>query len=71
MNPTQQSFDLSQLTGPDIEAIMTGLSELPAKASRATMNKIESQVVAQLQAAQAAMEQAAAEQVSKAEKPAK
>ena len=48
-----QIFELSDLTGPDIEAIMVGLNELPAKQSRATMNKIEAQVIRQVSAANA------------------
>lgn len=50
MDQQQQSFTLTDLTGADIEAIMTGLNELPAKASRATMNKIEAKIVEHLQA---------------------
>lgn len=50
----QQSFNLSNLTGDDIQAIMSGMNELPSKVSRATMNKIEAQVIAQIQAEQAA-----------------
>lgn len=61
---TQQVFELNQLSGQEIEAIMTGLNELPAKASRTIMNKIEGQIIAQLQAAQAAAQ--AAEQPAEA-----
>ena len=56
---TQQVFELNQLSGQEIEAIMTGLNELPAKASRTIMNKIEGQIIAQLQAAAQAAEQPA------------
>lgn len=52
MQQTQQAFSLSDLTGDDIQALMNGLNELPAKVSRVTMNKVESQIIAQLQAAQ-------------------
>lgn len=49
----KQIFKLDNLTGQDIEAVMAGLSELPAKLSRNTLNKIEGQVVAQIMASQA------------------
>ena len=45
-----QIFNLSDLTGQEIEAIMVGLNELPAKTSRAVMNKLETQIVQQVQA---------------------
>lgn len=70
MQEQQQTFALNGLSGQDIEAIMTGLNELPAKSSRTTMNKIESQIIAQLQAAQAAA-QSRPEQPSVEETPKK
>lgn len=45
----QQVFLLKDLSGQDIEAIMTGLGELQAKQSRRLMNKLEAQIVQQLQ----------------------
>jgi hypothetical protein len=45
----QQTFTLKDLSGQDIEAIMTGLGELQAKQSRTVMNKLETQIVQQLQ----------------------
>jgi hypothetical protein len=50
----QQTFTLSDLTGQEIEAIMVGLNELPAKSSRAVMNKLEGQIIQQVQAQNAA-----------------
>lgn len=49
-----QIFQLANLTGQDIEAIMTGLNELPAKQSRVIMNKLEGQLIQQVQAMNAA-----------------
>lgn len=49
-----QIFQLANLTGQDIEAIMNGLNELPAKQSRIVMNKVEGQIIQQVQAQQAA-----------------
>lgn len=53
MEQQAQVFSLTDMTGDDIQAIMNGLNELPAKSSRNTMNKVEGQIIAQLQAAQA------------------
>jgi len=50
----QQIFALENLTGDDIQAIMSGMNELPSKMSRATMNKVEMQIIQQVQAQQAA-----------------
>lgn len=47
-----QTFSFGNLTGEDIQAIMNGLNELPTKVGRTTMNKLEAQIVAQIQAAQ-------------------
>lgn len=60
---TQQahSYHLAKLTGEDIDAIMTGLAELPAKHSRALMNKIEAQIIEQLKAEQKNAAEAATE----------
>lgn len=49
-----QIFNLSDLTGQEIETIMVGLNELPAKTSRAVMNKLEAQIIQQVQAMNAA-----------------
>jgi wobble nucleotide-excising tRNase len=46
----QQIFNLMGLTGDDIQAIMSGMNELPSKFARATMNKVEMQVIQQVQA---------------------
>ena len=59
-----QSFNFSNLTGQEVEAIMTGLNELPSKQSRAVMNKLEGQIIEQVQAQQAA-QQAAMEKAAK------
>lgn len=64
MQQAQQSFQLNDLTGHDIEAIMTGLNELPSKQSRVVMNKLESQIIQQVQA-QNATQQALHNPVSK------
>ena len=48
----QQSFNLADLTGADIEAMMNALGEQPSKLTRLTMNKIEGQVIQQILAAQ-------------------
>lgn len=48
----QKVFTLTDMTGPDIEAIMNGLNELPGKFGRLTMNKIEAQIVQQVIGAQ-------------------
>ena len=53
----QQQFNLANLTGDDVSAIMNGLNELPAKQSRATMNKIEGQLIEQVKASQANAQQ--------------
>lgn len=50
MQQVQQSFNLTDLTGQEIEAIMVGLNELPSKQSRTVMNKLEGQIVQQVQA---------------------
>lgn len=50
----QQSFTLSGLNGQEIEAIMVGLNELPSKQSRTVMNKLENQIIQQVQAQAAA-----------------
>lgn len=62
-----QSFNLTDLTGDDVQAIMNGMNELPSKMSRVTMNKVEMQIIQQVQAQQLA--QLAAN--DKAEKPGK
>lgn len=54
MQQNQQTFQLSDLTGQEIEAIMVGLNELPSKTSRTVMNKLESQIIQQVQAQNAA-----------------
>lgn len=54
MDQQPQTFSLADLNGADIEAIMAGLGELPAKSVRGTMNKIEVQIVEQLRARQIA-----------------
>lgn len=46
----QQVFNFSELTGPEVEAIMVALNELPAKTSRAVMNKLEGQIIEQVRA---------------------
>lgn len=53
MQQQPQVFSLTDLNGDDIQAIMSGMNELPAKTSRGPMNKIEAQIIAQLQAQQA------------------
>jgi hypothetical protein len=50
----QQQFTLTDLTGDDLAAIMNGLNELQAKQSRLTMNKLEAQIIKQVQQQQAA-----------------
>lgn len=45
----QQVFQLNDLTGQEVEAIMIGLNELPSKTSRAVMNKLENQIIQQVQ----------------------
>lgn len=47
--PQQQVFTFEPLTGAEVEAIMNGLNELPSKASRPLMNKLEQQIIQQLQ----------------------
>jgi hypothetical protein len=54
MQQAQQSFTLTDLTGQEIEAIMVGLNELPSKQSRTVMNKLEGQIIQQVQAQNAA-----------------
>jgi hypothetical protein len=54
MQQNQQIFQLTDLTGQEIEAIMVGLNELPSKTSRTVMNKLEGQIVQQVQAQNAA-----------------
>lgn len=54
-----QVFQLSGLNGDDIQAIMSGMNELPSKMSRATMNKVEMQIVQQIQAQEAEQQKAA------------
>jgi hypothetical protein len=49
----QQVFNLIGMTGEDIQAIMSGMNELPSKVSRATMNKVEMQVIQQVRNQQA------------------
>lgn len=44
-----QSFAFQELTGQEVETIMNGLNELPSKLSRGVMNKLEQQIVKQLQ----------------------
>lgn len=46
----KQIFTLKDLNGQDVEAIMSGLGELLGKHSRVTANKVESQIIQQLQA---------------------
>lgn len=62
----QQVFTLSNLTAQDVEMIMTGLNELQAKLSRPTMNKVETQIIQQVQAQQATQKLAAFNAESKA-----
>lgn len=64
-----QIFNLNDLTGQEIEAIMVGLNELPSKTSRAVMNKLEAQIVQQVQAMNAAqaLQQAKERHIAKAE----
>jgi hypothetical protein len=54
MQQQQQTFTLTDLTGQEVEAIMVGLNELPAKSSRTVMNKLEGQIIQQVQAQNAA-----------------
>ena len=54
----QQIFNLTSLTGPEVEAIMVALNELPAKQSRTLMNKLESQIIQQVRAQQDAQQRA-------------
>ena len=54
MQQNQQTFQLTDLTGQEIEAIMVGLNELPSKTSRTVMNKLEGQIIQQVQAQNAA-----------------
>lgn len=60
MQQVQQSFNLTDLTGQEIEAIMVGLNELPSKQSRTVMNKLEGQIIQQVQAQNAAQALASA-----------
>lgn len=55
----QQVFNLTELNGPEIDVIVAGLNELPAKQSRLLLNKIETQIIRQLQQQQAAAAAAA------------
>lgn len=59
-----QVFNLADLNGDDIQAIMNGLNELPAKASRVTMNKVEQQIITQVRQQQGAQLNAASRQLS-------
>jgi len=61
------TFGFHSLTGQEVEAIMNALNELPAKASRVVMNKLEGQIVQQLQAHQPTPPQAP--DMGKEEKP--
>ncbi len=54
MQQQPQMFQLTDLNGDDIQAIMSGMNELPSKMTRATMNKVEMQIIQQVQAQQAA-----------------
>lgn len=54
-----QIFQLTELTGQEVEIIMTALNELPAKQSRGVMNKLETQIIHQLKAQQEAQTVAA------------
>lgn len=54
MQQNQQTFQLTDLTGQEIEAIMVGLNELPSKTSRTVMNKLEGQIIQQVQKQNAA-----------------
>lgn len=54
MQQTQQTFHLNDLTSQEVEAIMIALNELPAKQSRSLMNKLETQIIHQVQVAQSA-----------------
>lgn len=47
------SFTFHDLTGQDVEVIMNSMNEQPSKMTRATMNKLEGQIVQQVMAAQA------------------
>lgn len=68
MQQAPQVFQLADLTGQDIEAIMTGLNELPSKQSRVVMNKLETQIIQQVQAQNAAVALAASKLAAKADK---
>lgn len=46
-------FSLADLTGQDVDAIMSGLNELQTKVGRPTMNKLEAQLIEQVMKAQA------------------
>lgn len=48
----QQTYSVTELTAQEVEAIMNGLNELPAKISRNVLNKIETQIIQQVQALQ-------------------
>lgn len=68
MQQAPQIFQLTDLTGQDIEAIMTALNELPARQSRGVMNKLEGQIIQQVQAQQAALAPVTKDAEPKAEK---
>ena len=62
MTQAQQSqpmFNLTNLSGDEVNTIMGSLDEQPAKVSRNIMNKLEGQLIQQAQAFQAAQQSAA------------
>lgn len=61
----QPTFSFSNLAGADLDVIMGALGDMPAKTSRGVMNKLEQQIMQQVQAMQEPQQQEQAPQAPK------